>query len=228
MPRHEHRLGSVVLSSCAALFLAGAALAQTGGGGGGSGGASGSAGSGAGAGTAGPGGAGPSTGTPGTGPGSSLPSGQPAPQGLPGPQSRSPATVPSTVPQRQTGVPPVPSAGNAEPTSPIYRRDRQPGTGDAQRDPTAPVERAPRQDSTIGGSGHPAGRSGAAGPGEADSDNLDVSKTRDANSISEEPDRVRRQGGAAGRTLDECMQNWDAGTHMTREQWKVTCERLSR
>jgi len=126
------------------------------------------------------------------------------------------------------GVPPVPSAGNAEPTSPIYRQDRQPNASDSQRDATNSLDRAPRTDPAFGSGGNRGTSGAAAGPGEADEDNLDVSRTKSANSISEEPERVQREGGASGKTLDECMQNWDASTHMTKEQWKSTCERLGR
>jgi hypothetical protein len=221
---------SFLLGSGLALLFATSALAQSGGSGGGggsSGGGSGSSSSGASTGTAAPAGVGPSTGARGAGPNSPL-TGATTPGALPGPQSRSPATLPSTVPQRQTGVSPVPSAGNAEPSSPIYRQDRQPSTRDSQRDATNPLDRSPRTDPAIGGSGRSRDGSAAAGPGEADADNLDVSKTRAADSISEEPERIQRDGGAGGRTLDECMQNWDAGTHMTQEQWKATCQRLGR
>src|SRR5690606_5295648 len=95
-------------------------LAQTGGGS--TGGASGSGSSaGSGSGSAG----GTTTGPSSTGPAPRAPA--------TGPQSRSPALPPSTVPQRDTGVPPVPSAGNAEPSSPIYRRDTPPGSLTPQR-----------------------------------------------------------------------------------------------
>jgi hypothetical protein len=28
------------------------------------------------------------------------------------------------------------------------------------------------------------------------------------------------------RALDDCMAYWDAGTHMTKDEWRVSCERL--
>lgn len=31
--------------------------------------------------------------------------------------------------------------------------------------------------------------------------------------------------GAAGKDVEECMRVWDAGTHMTKQEWRVTCER---
>ena len=234
MTNQNRNRGSALFAAAIAVCFAGSVFAQSGGGGGGGGGGAGggssggagSAGGGASTGTAAPAGGGPSTGARGAGPNSPL-TGQTTPQALPGPQSRSPATLPSTVPQRQTGVPPVPSAGNAEPSSPIYRQDRQPNARDSQRDATNPLERAPRTDPAFGSSGRSGGGGGAAaGPGEADADNLDVSKSRAANSISEEPERIQREGGAGGKTLAECMQNWDASTHMTLEQWKSTCQRL--
>lgn len=212
-------LWAVGLSIC----LASSALAQTGGGGGSSGGSGGSGGGGASTGTTGPTGVSPSTGSRGTIPDSSL-NGRNSPQALPGDRS---------APQRPMAVPPVPSAGNAEPSSPINRQDRELNARDPQRDTSDPLDRrdasdpldpTPRTDPVIGGSGN----RGAAGPGDADSNNLDVSRNRSADSIGEEPERVQRKGGATGRTLEECMQNWDDDTHMTREQWKTTCERLGR
>jgi hypothetical protein len=31
--------------------------------------------------------------------------------------------------------------------------------------------------------------------------------------------------GAAGKNIEECMGTWDAGTHMTKKEWRATCER---
>jgi hypothetical protein len=31
--------------------------------------------------------------------------------------------------------------------------------------------------------------------------------------------------GAAGKNVEECMATWDAGTHMTKKEWRATCER---
>ncbi len=33
------------------------------------------------------------------------------------------------------------------------------------------------------------------------------------------------RGGAAGKNIEECMGTWDAGTHMTKKEWRATCER---
>jgi hypothetical protein len=33
------------------------------------------------------------------------------------------------------------------------------------------------------------------------------------------------RGGAAGKDIAECMAVWDAGTHMTKQEWRATCER---
>lgn len=216
-------------------FRDGAAFAQSGGSSGGS------AGGGAGGGTSGPTGAGSSTGT-GMGSGTVSPGINSAPStstpGI-GPQSRSPATPPSTVPQVDTGVPPVPSAGNAEPNSPIYRQDTPPGALTPQPNSTNPADlgtegRASQTDAPPGGSGGSStGRSVAPGSGDPlvptdpAGNPAREGSGRAADSISEEPNRVTR-GGAAGKDLDECMRLWDAGTHMTKEQWKGTCERLGR
>ncbi|MCC7251812.1 hypothetical protein [Hyphomicrobium sp.] len=147
-----------------------------------------------------------------------------------GPQSRSPAMAPSPIPQRDTGVPPVPSAGNAEPNSPIYRRDPPPGALDAQRDLETTT---PETDAPLGGSGG-AGSAGTANSGDPliptdpSGNPADSGPGRMTNSIGEEPDRIKRGGGAAGANLEECMKLWDPSTHMTKERWKVTCERLGR
>lgn len=152
-----------------------------------------------------------------------------------GPQSRSPAMPPSPIPPRDTGIPPVPSAGNAEPNSPIYRRDTQPGTLTPDRDPSTSQ---PRIDTPPGGSGGGAlGQQGDQDGGSVSGDPLiptdpsgrpaESGSGRPTTSIGEEPDRVKR-GGAAGANLDECMKLWDPSTHMTKERWKETCERLGR
>lgn len=157
--------------------------------------------------------------TPGAGPGASTT----------GPQSR-PASPPSTqqdtgVPSGNTGIRPVPSAGNAEPNSPIHRQNKD-SEGRIVPDVTSPGragETSP-EDAIPGGSGGGGTGSPAA---EAGTDPLDATQTRRSGSISEEPERIRR-GGAAGANLDECMQIWDPSTHMTKEQWRTTCERLGR
>lgn len=217
--------GSAILGVGLSICLASSAFAQSGGGGGSSGGGAGGSSGGTSTGAPGQTGASPSTGSPGAIPGGSLNSRSAAPQALPGDRS--------TAPQRPMAVPPVPSAGNAEPTSPINRQNRELNARDPQDDPSdtldrtdasEPLDPTPRTDPVIGGSGN----RGAIGPGDVDSKNLDVSRTRSADSIGEEPERVQRKGGATGRTLDECMTNWDDSTHMTREQWKTTCQRLGR
>lgn len=222
----------VVTTLLAVDFLDGAAFAQSGGdgsggagGGGSSGGTSGSTGTGSsvGSGAVSPGlNTAPSASTPGT-----------------GPQSRSPATPPSTVPQVDTGNPPVPSAGNAEPNSPIYRQDTPPGALTPQPNTTNPAGlgtkgRAPETDTPPGGSGG-SSTGGSVTPGSGDplvptdptGNPARYGSGRSTDSISEEPNRVTR-GGAAGKDLDECMRLWDPGTHMTKDQWKGTCERLGR
>lgn len=210
----------ILLASGVALCLAGSVFAQTGGGSS----TGGSTGGGATAGAAPSAGGASSTNSTARGSGANSPAtGLTTPQALPGPQSRSPTPLPSTVPERQTGVPPVPSAGNAEPSSPIYRQDRQSNPNNSQSDATDPLSRTPRQDPAIGGSGRAGSGGSATGTGEAD-----VMGTRSSNSIGEEPDRVQREGGAAGKSLDECMQNWDQDTHITQARWKEICQRLGR
>lgn len=216
---------SALLAVGLSICLASSALAQSGGGGsGGSSGGAGGSGGGASTGTTGATGSTPSPGSKGALP--NAPSNaRTSPPALPGDRS--------TTRQRPMAVPAVPSAGNAEPSSPINRQDRELNARDPQGDARDPLDRregsdpldpTPQTDPIIGGSGN----RGAVGPGDADSKNLDVSRTRSADSIGEEPERVQRKGGATGRTLEECMQNWDDDTHMTREQWKTTCERLGR
>lgn len=219
---NHRRPALILLASGVALSLAGSVLAQTGGGS--------STGGSATAGAAPSAGGASSTNSTARGSGANTPAiGLTTPQALPGPQSRSPTPLPSTVPERQTGVPPVPSAGNAEPSSPIYRQDRQLNPNNPQSDATDPLSRTPRQDPAIGGSGRVGSGGSATGASEADAEkNLDVMGTRSSNSIGEEPDRVQREGGAAGKSLDECMQNWDQDTHITQARWKEICQRLGR
>lgn len=219
--------------ACAALVLQPAAtLAQTGGGtgGGATSGTTGGAGSPGGA--AGQGTIGDTT-APSTTPG-------PSPKTpATGPQSRSPAMPPSPIPPRDTGIPPVPSAGNAEPNSPIYRRDTQPGTLTPDRAPSTTQQ--PQVDTPPGGSGG-GGALGQeqeqGGGGSVSGDPLiptdpagnpaESESGRPTTSIGEEPDRIKRGAGAAGGNLDECMKLWDPSTHMTKERWRETCERLGR
>ena len=220
MTKYLSNQASALLTVGLSICLASSALGQTAGGGSSSGGAS-SGGGGASTGTAGATGAGPSTGGP--------PS-----MGGSGPARTAPPATPGdgrTTSQRPMAVPPVPSAGNAEPSSPINRQDRELNARDPERDTgesidrrstSDPLDPTPRTDPVIGGGGN----RGAVGPGDADSQNLDVSRARSTDSIGGEPERVERKGGATGRTLEECMQNWDESTHMTKERWKTTCQRL--
>lgn len=101
--------------------------------------------------------------------------------------------------------PSAPSQGPAGPAS------RTPSTGTPERNPST-LPPAEGEDALIptDPSGQPA-----------------VSGSRTTHSIQEEPNRVKR-GGAAGKSLDECMEIWDPGTHMTKEQWETTCKRLGR
>jgi hypothetical protein len=220
----------VVCVSMLSVSVAGVAFAQSGGGAGGGGGTGGGAGGSAG-----------STGGTGTG-GSAAPGGTAtAPTTRTpssGPQSRSPAMRPSPVPQADTGVPPVPSAGNAEPNSPIYRQDVTPGAAAPQPDAGNPAatgteSKAPQMDAPIGGSGGSSVGSGSSGAGDplAPTDSAGNPALGESgpkpNSISEEPNRIKR-AGAAGKDLDDCMKLWDPGTHMTKARWKETCERQGR
>jgi hypothetical protein len=118
----------------------------------------------------------------------------------------------------------VPSTDNAEPTSPIFRQDAQtPGTS-PQPDATNPAGRAPQMDPQLGGGGGSGGR-GVQGNS---SDPLEATEVERPNSISDEPERLKRGGGAAGANLADCMQIWDPSTHMSKEQWATTCKRLGR
>lgn len=105
-------------------------------------------------------------------------------------------------------------------------QDTRPAGSVTTPDATAPGARAPQTDVPPGGSGGSAGSGDPLSPGNRG--NQDASEVRSPNSISAEPERVKRGGGASGKKLEECMQNWDAGTHMTKEQWKATCVRLGR
>ncbi len=76
----------------------------------------------------------------------------------------------------------LPSAGNAEPTSPIYRQSTDPVGRTEQRNATNPSDRAPKTDPEIGGSGGTGGVADPLAPGEKGS--LDLKETRSANSTS--------------------------------------------
>ncbi len=170
----------------------------------------------------------------GSSPGGTGPQGGPATGPSPSPpatglQPPSPAVRPSPVPQTNTGAP--------APGSPIYRPDITPGAPTTpQPDAGNPLGtgsegREPQLDAPIGGSGR---RGVGDGSSEA-SDPLAPTEGHPAlggtghrpSSISEEPERIKR-AGAAGKNLDECLKLWDPDTHMTRDRWKETCERLGR
>lgn len=216
---------AVALAFMSAASMPPPALAQSGGGGGGGGGSSGGAGGGS-------AGAGSTTGGSG-----SAPSGPSATPPSSGPQIRSPATPPSPIPQKNTGVPPVPSAGNAEPSSPIYRRDTPPGSLKPSQDATGTGltdgdRLSPSADTPLGSGGGASGSpdtiENSLTPTNPSGGPADSGSGRATSSISDEPNRVTRGGGAAGRDMDECMKLWDKSTHMTRAQWRTTCERLGR
>lgn len=145
----------------------------------------------------------------------------PSPNAAPGGElpMRSPS-LHSTVPQPPSAVPPVPSAGNAEPNSPIYRQPPTTTNNAPSPSTSTPSEQPQPQPST--------GVTGRSAPNDDKDTDLDVSGTRSPNTISEEPARVQREGGAVGQSLEGCLNAWDASTHLTRDQWQKTCERLGR
>ena len=154
----------------------------------------------------------------------------PLPAAPSGPQANSPANPPSTIPQRNTGIRPVPSAGNAEPNSPIYRRDQEasPAGRIPSGDPTAAGNRQPQTGEIPDSTGGAVGDGTSTGTTGDDLGGTEVEGSKNSSSISEEPNRIKRGGGAAGANLEECMQVWDPSTHMTKDQWRTTCQRLGR
>lgn len=229
-------LSLVIASAAFMLSPSAVAIAQTGGGTSGGGGA----------GTSGGGTAGPGA-SPGAGPGAS-----PGGAGTVAPRSpgaTSPGATPGVTPGAgtardpggaarpgaspalpRTGIRPVPSPGNAEPTSPIHRQNEmgaggQPDTRTPRREAIDPGVRAPQADPLPGGSGGTARTDGTSG-----SRPLDPAPSSDGASdgtLGSEPVEERKSG-AGGPTLSECMDAWDAGTNMTRQDWRRTCERLGR
>jgi hypothetical protein len=233
--------GPRVLAMALLCGMAGAsgAFAQTGGSASGSTGSSGAPSAGLPPSAAGPAGTGPrGTGTSPNDPTGPAPAGQartgpeltPSPPPIENPSSPNPALqglpqLPSTGAAEAPLPTPAPSTGNADVTSPIERQvDRQvdrierQGAGSADN-ASRQGQRAPTPDTYPGGGGSGTGAS------TGESDNLDVSRTRREDTISGEPDRVKR-GGAGGKTMADCMAIWDPSTHMSKEQWRTTCERL--
>ena len=39
---------------------------------------------------------------------------------------------------------------------------------------------------------------------------------------------VQSAPGGGGNTLQDCMNFWDSGTHMSKSEWRVTCQRIQR
>ena len=40
------------------------------------------------------------------------------------------------------------------------------------------------------------------------------------------PDEGGQERYLATQTMETCMKNWDPGTHMTKEAWRASCERI--
>ena len=38
--------------------------------------------------------------------------------------------------------------------------------------------------------------------------------------------QTSKTSNSGTRALDDCMAYWDTGTHMTKDEWRVSCERL--
>lgn len=218
----------------AALSPDGQVLAQSGGDGGGGGGAGGGGASAGGAASGGAG-SGAATGSGGATSPSEPTSAPPTATPSTGPQSRSPTPRPSTVPQVETAPRQTPSAGNAEPNSPIYR-DSSPRDFQSS-DPLNPrgiTDPEPQLDDPAGGSGGSSGRNDASGgdslmPVDPSGHPAELGSGRETDSISDEPNRVTRGGsGAAGKNFQECMGFWTSDTHMTKDEWRQTCKRLER
>jgi hypothetical protein len=240
----HHRVALAVISAIIVMVpLARDAFAQSGGGGGG--GSSGSSGGGA-----------ASSGTAGTG------SAATGASGLAGqsPGNAVPRAFPST-PQTGLGGQQVPSADNAEPSSPVNRLQAPLGQ---QTSPSPGTPGITGGSTSPGAVGEPGGvapdrsRDGA-GTGSGTS-NEGVSTGTEGTQMPEgsvgssetpAPLTGRPEGqpiapqspsaselgsggtarvdnsrqGAAGHSLESCMEVWEPATHMTKEQWRETCER---
>ncbi len=233
-PWVKRALGAAAFALLAALPVALHAVpaaAQTGGSSGGSsGGGSSSGGGGAGSPSASPGAGAGVGGTTGAGTPSARSPSTTMPAAPSGPQANSPANPPSTVPPRDTGISPVPSAGNAEPNSPIYRRDQEasPVERVPSGDPTAAGNRQPQTGEIPDSTGNAAANGTSTGTSGDDLGGTEIEASRNASSISDEPNRIKRGGGAAGANMEECMKIWDPTTHMSKDQWRTTCQRLGR
>jgi hypothetical protein len=144
----------------------------------------------------------------------------------------------------------VPSAGNAEPNSPVNNRPanlpatpQQPGaanqtapgigtsgqsatgnSGDRATNPASEASRTPSLDnSPLGGGGSTNNRTGA-GSAASGSSSGDPA-VRGENGILRGTNAETAYGGGNG-TLEDCMNVWDPSTHMSKELWRDTCKRL--
>jgi hypothetical protein len=145
---------------------------------------------------------------------------------------RTPNPFPS-VPQTGQGGAQVPSAGNAEPMSPVNRQAAplgQTDSGQTDLGATAPAGGTGTAQ-TPGGARSPEAPRGA---GEQATGAAGTPLDQPATDPATDPTALSSGGsarlgdnrqGAAGATLDECMKVWDATTHMTKEEWRRTCER---
>ncbi len=128
----------------------------------------------------------------------------------------------STVPDRNTGTTQVPSL-------PIRNRSRpqsRPGTswaGRAQR--RTPIQRDCRRTACAHRRAEPRGRwrrSGAGGQGQGASGTGDGTS---GSSTTGGKTPAKAQNGVDPHSMEECMKVWDPATHMTKEEWRVTCRR---
>lgn len=210
--------------------LPGGSFAQTGGSAGGGGGSTGSSAGGTGSG---------STGTMGAAPGGGI---SPSAGGLSGRSTGGGVTaVPTpfpTTPQAGLGSAQVPSAGNAEANSPVRQQQAPLGTQTSPTSPstatTAPGGGAANDGASTGagGSGSTDGTSSGSGEtpepvtGRVPGQPLppeSVNPTELSSGGTARTDNARQ--GAAGHTLESCMQVWEPATHMSKDEWRRTCER---
>lgn len=219
----------IAVASAAVALAAAPALAQSSGGAGG-----GSAG----------GGAGSSAGAGGTAGSGSLGTSRGAASGSSATTSPAARTSPGSTPGVKPTQAPVPSAGN----SPLNTQNR--GTTATETTPSNGAPGSEQPNSTSRGSAgmdpnaasssaQSTGQSQQTGGGTAATDSIDPSGasggttsgsgggSRGVTGDSSGTSGAGNDRAAFGASMDQCMSVWDKETHMTKEEWRRTCERTT-
>jgi hypothetical protein len=110
-----------------------------------------------------------------------------------------------------------PTGSAPAPTAPAPGSQSAPGTPGPQAPSVAPLSPPPTKDLPGGGGGTaPGGQKSSTPP-----DSSQASPGIDG-SASQRPTKP----GGGGDSVEACMGFWDAGTHMSKQEWRTACRRV--